>query len=81
MCQFTIFVLLGVTFEEQTEHPMGLYLCYVSSMILLVMLIKEVAKERVCSTIILNSNSTVFINSYELLELRCICCILGALAC
>ena len=69
MSQFTIFVLLGVTFEEQMEHPLELFLCSVSSMILLVMLIKVVAKERVCSVIIFSSNPIVFRNSYELLNL------------
>jgi len=67
--QFTIFVLLGVTFEEQMEHPLELFLCSVSSMILLIMLIKVVAKERVCSVITFSSNPIVFRNSYELLNL------------
>jgi hypothetical protein len=50
-------------------------------MILLVMLIKVAAKERVRSLIIFNLNFIVFRNSYEVLKLRCICCVLGALAC
>ena len=82
MSQFITFVLLGVIFEEQMEHQMELFLCYVSLMILLAMLIRVVAKERVCFFIVFTFiSSIVFRNSYELLKLRCICCILGTLAC
>jgi hypothetical protein len=66
------------------ELTMGLFLYYVFSIILIVMLIRVVAKERVWSTLkfyFFHPDSFVFRNSYEPLKLWCICCISGAMAC
>lgn len=46
-------VQLEVTYVEQMVHPMALFRCCVSSMILPVMLTKEVVRERVCGSVMI----------------------------